>query len=582
MIESVFLAVALRATSLHGLTTSLMDSWQEEVKDSLTIARYQPTLTVETSAKSDYLRALVLEAGTPMPSIMATLLPGVPVVQHHEDLPLSMIGSSYVATVTRLQTTDELQTPGVIAPQLSSQTFFSTLMAPMSQVTENKAAQPFAQPVAEPVFIGDTKLVSLALASTPLESVISLISKQIGVNIVLLAKPEQKVTINVREMSLMEAMRHLAAISGLRVIKVKNTLVMAEEAMLKTAYPKDFEKEYGGDSSSVKTTSSTAEPLVAKEITRVINTRFQSATQLTQALKEFFLTRKVTIVALPNTMVPSIDGGSGIQSSSGITSGSLNTDRGQNESGSRRVLLSGPEKSVEEAVAMIEQLDIPREQVEITVTIHDVANDALKEEGFSWNFGQFTVSEQSNNSVNFGTFGRSGLSFGATMKALEQQDRAKLLASPNVSVMDGQRAFVLIGERRQFPIVSGTTSTGQFIFSTQEQNIGIYLQVAADVASDGTITLAVKPQVSAIIGFLQVNGGNYPQVSTRESQSTLTLKDGQTMLLAGLLRDEEVRNLEQVPLLSKIPIFGELFKSRRTSKRSSQLVISITPHIVKK
>jgi type II secretory pathway component GspD/PulD (secretin) len=280
-------------------------------------------------------------------------------------------------------------------------------------------------------------------------------------------------------------------------------------------------------------------------------------------------------------LVPSIDSGSGVQGgNNGVTSGVLNTDRANNETGSRKVLLSGPQAEVEEAIRLIEQLDMPRKQVEITVTIHDVANEALKEAGVTWNFGSFTVSENTNNSMNFGTFSRSGTSFQATMKALEQNDNAKLLASPNVSVMDGMRGFILIGEKRQFPVVNGTTPTGQFIFSTQEQNIGIYLQVAADVASDGTITLAVKPQVSAIIGFLQLNGGSYPQISTRESQSTLSLKDGQTMLLGGLLRDEEIRNLEQVPLLSKIPLFGELFKRRRTEKRSSQLVISITPKIV--
>jgi hypothetical protein len=93
--------------------------------------------------------------------------------------------------------------------------------------------------------------------------------------------------------------------------------------------------------------------------------------------------------------------------------------------------------------------------------------------------------------------------------------------------------------------------------------------------------LALNAQVSSILGFLQLNGGSYPQIATRESKSTLHLKDGQTMLMSGLLRDEEIVNLQKVPFLGQIPFFGELFKSRKTQKNSSQLLISITPHIIK-
>ena len=147
--------------------------------------------------------------------------------------------------------------------------------------------------------------------------------------------------------------------------------------------------------------------------------------------------------------------------------------------------------------------------------------------------------------------------------------------------MDGELGSILIGEKRRYPVVSGTNANGQFIYSTEEQNIGIYLLVAADVSEDGTVTLAVNAQVSSILGFLQLNGGSYPQISTRESKSTLILKDGQMMIMGGLLRDEEIVNLQKVPLLSQIPFFGALFSNRNTQKNAQQLLISITPHVIK-
>ena len=241
----------------------------------------------------------------------------------------------------------------------------------------------------------------------------------------------------------------------------------------------------------------------------------------------------------------------------------------------------GPKDEVEAAILTIEACDIARQQVEITVTIHDVANDALKEEGFNWTLGTSTLTENNGGSIKIGSFTRSGVEFGVAMKNLEQTQKAKLLASPNVTVMDGEQSNILVGEKRKFPVVTGTTTNGQFIFSTEEQSVGISLQVAADIASDGTITMALHPMVSSIIGFLNVNGASYPQVSTRESSSTLTVKDGQTILMGGLLRDEEIKNYEQLPLVGKIPFFGELFKYRKTTKNSSQLVISITPRLIR-
>lgn len=582
---------------------------------------YRPALTVVESASSSYLRPLaffgpiaylssesqpavnisnkkrvpkigplygyrILEPSKSSHARKLTL-PVVPKSTKNQLLPLVI--SQCKAKPSISHTKDFLKSIG-LEPS-SPEKILTSSVEP--KVSPFSSAQPFALLTPEKT----NRAVTLSLSSTPLETVIRLLSKQTGINIVLLSKPDQKVTINVKDITLNEALQHLAAISGLKSLKVKNAIVMADEATLKAGYPKEFSTEFEAKptppltstksepatNSSSSTTSEPATVVAEKDITKVIVTKFSSATQLTTALKDFLQTKKVQIIALPTSLVPTIDAAGGVmaaQGNGGVAAGVIGGDRGNGETGSRRILLNGPASEVEKAIALINELDVQRKQVEITVTIHDVSNDALKEEGFAWTFGNFTISENNSNSINFGTFNRTGLSFQSAIKALEKADKAKLLASPNISAMDGERAYILIGERRQFPIVNGTTPTGQFIYSTQEQNIGIYLQVSADVASDGTITLAVKPQVSAIIGFLNVNGASYPQLSTRESQSTLSLKSGDTMLLGGLLRDEEIRNLEQVPFLSKIPLFGELFKNRRTERRSSQLVISITPKLI--
>jgi type II secretory pathway component GspD/PulD (secretin) len=89
------------------------------------------------------------------------------------------------------------------------------------------------------------------------------------------------------------------------------------------------------------------------------------------------------------------------------------------------------------------------------------------------------------------------------------------------------------------------------------------------------------PQVSTVTGFLDIpQQGSYPQISTREANTSLRTKSGETVMIGGLLRDEEIKNIERVPILSKIPFFGELFTRRKTTRNKSQVVISITPTII--
>jgi type II secretory pathway component GspD/PulD (secretin) len=436
------------------------------------------------------------------------------------------------------------------------------------------------------------KRVSVALSATPLETVVSLLSKQAGINIVLISKADQKVTLNVKDMPLGEAMKHLSALAGVRVLKVRNTLVMADDAVLKVAYPAEYAAEAG--TKQPESEGATIPPTVipgpepktepaskGDEAFKVVTLKHLGASPIVAALKDLSTKMGVTIVAMPNSLVPRLQVGT---TSSG--QGSTNT-AGQgagvdpNADNSRTILISGPAKAVAQIEAIINSTDIARRQVQITVTIHDVSDSALNEQGIQWVPGQFNVTEATNLSMNGGTFQRSGVSFTATMKALEQADKARLLSSPNVNVMDGEASSILIGERRQFPIVSSFNANGQPIFSIQESKIGIQLDVSAQITADGSITLAVRPEVSSIIEFLNLNGGTYPQIATRSSENKLTMHDGDTMVIGGLVKEEDIKNYQRMPLLSNIPFFGELFKSRRIEKRKSQLIISITPNIIK-
>jgi type II secretory pathway component GspD/PulD (secretin) len=313
-----------------------------------------------------------------------------------------------------------------------------------------------------------------------------------------------------------------------------------------------------------------------------------SANQIAETLKAIFNPKDLTIAVGPSPLTPSIQSSDSAKATgteqtvltkdyAGATTGS---GGGGGLPTSRILVLYGPPAIVEQAADAARQLDKPRPQVSIDVRITDVENDALHDVGLNWDFSNLTLTETPSG-VKFGTVTRSPMTFDATVKALESQNKAKLLAAPNLSILDGERGFVLIGDKLSYPVVSGYSQSGSPIISKEEKDVGIYLQVAANVGDDGQITLSLYPQVSTVTGYLTLNGASYPQISTREAQTTLRVPSGQTIVMGGLIKDEDIAAYETVPFLSKIPFLGELFKHRNQSKTKNQVIISITPVIIK-
>jgi type II secretory pathway component HofQ len=399
--------------------------------------------------------------------------------------------------------------------------------------------------------------------------VLQMLSMQTKINMILLSQPQQKLTLQLVKVPLAEMIRHICALTGLAHLKVGQTFVLATPELLKSNYPAEWAAAHP---------EPPPPPTTLPIATRIYRTSFVSSATIAQAIGKVFGEGVLTIVAGPATESPSIvnQNTSGATGASGVV---ITKDEGAN-TGGRTIVVRGPQDVVEQALALAAELDRPRPQVSIEVTIHDISDSALRELGLNWSYGTVTINETSPRGINFGSFTRTPLSFQAVIKALEKQDKAQLLASPNISVLDGERAFILIGDRINFPVLVGYTQANTPIFSREEQRVGIYLQVAVSVSADGTITLTLYPQVSTVTGYLEVNGASYPQISTREAQTTLRLKSDEMVIMGGLLKSEEVRQVEEVPILSKIPVLGELFRRRKSTKSASQVIISIKPKLI--
>jgi type IV pilus assembly protein PilQ len=427
------------------------------------------------------------------------------------------------------------------------------------------------KPKADHKKAGENSVVTMNCSDFP-AVVLRYLSLQTGVNMVLLTPPDAKIELNVKNVPFIEVVHHICALSGLEYLKVNQTYVLATADRLKSNYPKEWD---------VLHPEPPKPPVVPVQatVTQTYTSNYVSASQLSDVLSKLFSTDKLTVIVGPVSANPTM-ADQDTSSSTGVTTTVLAKDSATSDSGSRLLLLKGTPDDIKAALDVIKQLDVARSQVSIAVTIYDISNNALKDTGLSWTFSNVNVAEQNPKGLGLGSFSRAPESFSAALAALETHDQAKLLASPNISVLDGSRALILIGDRINYPVLIGYSQGNTPIFDKQTERVGIYLQVAASISTDGNITLSLYPQVSTISGFLNVNGASYPQVSTREAQTTLRVRSGETIVMGGMLKDDDILNTDAVPLLSKIPILGELFQHRKKTKQSSQVIITITPTVI--
>jgi general secretion pathway protein D len=168
----------------------------------------------------------------------------------------------------------------------------------------------------------------------------------------------------------------------------------------------------------------------------------------------------------------------------------------------------------------------------------------------------------------------------------KQNSDAQLLAKPQMRASEGEKANLVIGDKVPIPLTSFNTSNvvgGSIvpITSFSYQDVGIKIEIEPRVHHNNEITLKVKIDVSNLGAPITSNGQSQPTIGTRSFDSTIRLKDGETNFLAGLLRTDEAGNDTGIAGLSDIPILGRLFSNKRRQKERTDLILTLTPHIIR-
>jgi type II secretory pathway component GspD/PulD (secretin) len=258
---------------------------------------------------------------------------------------------------------------------------------------------------------------------------------------------------------------------------------------------------------------------------------------------------------------------------------------------SRSLILTGMPAEVAAALDLLRAIDMAPPQVLIEARLVEISPEKFKELGLLFDYSQTSFQElrtprgiQSDpavgsQGVSFGKFIRTPFDINVNLNALAENRDARLLANPRISVVDGEDASIFIGDLLRFRTLTSVTSGGNEQFTVVEVPVGIALLVRPRVHDDGNVTLKVHPVVSTVTSF--IGPERIPQTATREADSTIRMRDGETVVIGGLMREEDISVMSKVPGLGDLPLIGKLFTNKSSTKKKSEVTVFLTARIMR-
>ena len=251
------------------------------------------------------------------------------------------------------------------------------------------------------------------------------------------------------------------------------------------------------------------------------------------------------------------------------------------------LLITGTSAQHEEVVKVLGTLDVKIPQVVIQVSVVEVNITAVRGLGL-WSgdtaaaapggigFGNVMLDSASRR-LTFNLVSSTLLNF--NLRALVNEGKAKILTSPRIATLDGNKATIQLATR--VPIFTTQTTQGVATTTVSYIDVGVKLVTTPRVNTDNLITLSLTPEVSSLGTQEIFSGQSAFRVNTRNADTTLAVPDGRTIVLGGLIDRSERTTVLKVPLLGDIPILGELFRTTDTNASETEVIFLITPQIVK-
>ncbi|MEW6009408.1 MAG: secretin N-terminal domain-containing protein [Candidatus Omnitrophota bacterium] len=272
--------------------------------------------------------------------------------------------------------------------------------------------------------------------------------------------------------------------------------------------------------------------------------------------------------------------------------GSITIDERTN----KMVVVDYPEK-LEEISKMVGAFDSRTRQVLIDSKIIEITLSDKYQLGIDWEYwikkniklgNAFPLSLTSGGTITVGTtttLDETG-EYKSILQMLDTIGDTRVLSSPRVTALNNEEAKILVGTKDAY-ITQTTSQSGTGATITAESvnfvDVGIQLYVTPIINQEGFVTMKIKPVVSSATRTNITSGGTVSQipiVSTSEAATSVMVRDGSTIIIAGLIKDENIRTVNKIPILGDIPLLGNVFKNTSDEVKKKELVIFLTPHIL--
>jgi len=263
---------------------------------------------------------------------------------------------------------------------------------------------------------------------------------------------------------------------------------------------------------------------------------------------------------------------------------------------SGKVVVTDLPRRISRIKKLMEEFDEQSRQVLITGEIVEITFNDEYQSGISWEgifkdagkqrldlVGNFPVSSalSSYGKIDVGVL--TSDNYNAVIKMLEQYGSTKTISRPRIVAVNKEEAKLLVGTREAYVTSSQSQAETTTVTSESIQfiDVGVKLSVVPSIGSDGFITMKIKPEISSVASVLTTSAGSQvPIVNTSQSETVVKIKDGSTLVITGLMKNEDSSTVNGMPKLARAPIIGPLFGFRSKDKEKTELVIFITPTII--
>jgi general secretion pathway protein D len=254
------------------------------------------------------------------------------------------------------------------------------------------------------------------------------------------------------------------------------------------------------------------------------------------------------------------------------------------------LLVTTASKYREQVKQIIEELDRPVPQVLIKVLVAEVTHDNSDDLGVDFSILNRRANGRKESIGS--SLGNAALTGGlvvnlvendinVTLHALASAGKLDVLSRPYILASDNQLASITVGQEVPFITDTRIETLGGQINTIQYQDVGIILQVTPHINPDGLVILDVTPEISQLTtSTVPISAGvSAPIISKRSADSRVGIRDGQTIVIGGLMEDKKISTVTKIPLLGDIPFIGGLFQRNQVQKSKTELLIFLTPHV---